>query len=87
MNQLTIRGFDREVERRLRALADSEGLSLSQAAMRLIRRGAGLEPLPPGAARVGGALDHLIGSWTEADAAELEHAVADLETIDLELWR
>jgi len=87
MEQLTVRGFEPEVERRLRALAESEGISLSQAAMRLIRRGAGLEPLPPGAEAVGNALDEFIGSWTEGEAREFEEALAPLEQIDPELWR
>ena len=42
MNQLTVRGFDDELSDRLRGLARREGISLNQAALRLLRKGAGL---------------------------------------------
>ena len=38
LNQLTIRGFDGELLRRLNLLAKSEGLSLNQAALKIMRR-------------------------------------------------
>ena len=37
MKQLTIRGFDDELIRRIRAVAREEGLSLNQAVLRLLR--------------------------------------------------
>ena len=42
MNQITIRGLDDELSACLRRLAKREGLSLNQAALRLLRRGAAL---------------------------------------------
>lgn len=42
MKQLTIRGFDDELSERIRREAEEEGISLSKAALRLLRRGAGL---------------------------------------------
>ena len=39
MNQLTLSGFDEELAGRIRHLANQEGLSLSQAALRLLRLG------------------------------------------------
>ena len=41
MNQLTVRGFDKELERRLRRTAKERGVSLNQAAPILLREGAG----------------------------------------------
>jgi hypothetical protein len=87
MDQLTVRGFDPELERRLRQLADEEGLSLSQAALRLLRRGAGLEPVPERDRRIGGALDRYFGVWSEEERAEFDRALEDLERVDEELWR
>lgn len=86
MDQLTVRGFEPEVERRLRELARREGISLSQAAMRLIRRGVGIDPLPVGTDQVGGALDHLIGTLPAEDAAALDEALAPTRVVDDELW-
>ena len=35
---------------------------------------------------VGSSLDHLIGTWSDADAAEVERALRHLETIDEAMW-
>lgn len=88
MNQLTIRGFEPELERHIRALADREGISLNQAALRLMRKGAGIvrdvvEPDP----RIGTSLDHFFGTWTDEEADEFEESIRDLGQIDESFWR
>ena len=87
LKQLTLRGFDPELERRLRLEARSGGLSLNQAALRLLKRGAGLggERSSPNA--VGSALDHLIGTWSEADARSLREATAVFDRVDEDFWK
>ena len=87
MNQITVRGFDDELSARLRRLAKREGLSLNQAALRLLRRGAGLAEGPGQRDTVGDSFDRLIGSWTQADADEMEAALEELETVDETAWR
>lgn len=47
MNQLTVRGFDRALARRIREVGKARGLSLNQAVVLLIRQGAGLAPAEP----------------------------------------
>lgn len=87
MTQLTVRGFDRLLERELKKLAKERGLSLSQAAVELMRRGAGLsapKTLPP---RIGSALDRFVGTLSREDAAAVRKAEEQLETIDPALWR
>lgn len=86
MVQLTIRGFDEDLERRIRALAEAEGISLNQAVLRLLRRGAGIES---GRKRnvVGNGLDDLAGTWTGAQEREFLEAVRPFEAIDENLWR
>ena len=42
MKQLTVRGFDDELSECIRREAEREGISLSKAALGLLRRGAGL---------------------------------------------
>ena len=59
MQQLTIRGFDKELVSRIRRLADREGISLNKAVLKLLRRGAGLGEGQGGADTVGATLDHL----------------------------
>ncbi|HEV8130595.1 MAG TPA: hypothetical protein VGQ81_05055 [Acidobacteriota bacterium] len=87
MKQLTLRGFDKDVEREIRNVARRRGISLNRAAVELLRKGAGLAE--PGARSdiVGDSLDTLIGTWSERDEREFLEAVAALEQIDRRFWR
>ncbi len=82
MKQLTVRGFDKDLERRLRELARAEGVSFSQAALLLLREGAGLESPRRRANVVGESLDALIGSWTRDEEAAFLEAIAAFEEIE-----
>jgi len=87
MTQLTVRGFDEDLERRLREIARRQGISLNRAALLLLRKGAGLDE-PSGRANVvGDSLDHLAGTWSEAEAQEFQRAVGVFEEVDRELWQ
>ena len=65
MKQLTVRGFDHELAEHIRRLSKREGISLNQAALKLLRKGAGLSDPTRRADMVGTSLDHLIGTWTD----------------------
>ena len=86
MEQLTVRGFGDDLGAAVRRLAARERISLNQAALRLLRRGAGLPDGAEQAGAVGASLDHLIGTWTTAEADELDAALKDFETIDEDAW-
>lgn len=87
MHQLTIRGFDEELERRIRRLASREGISLNRAVLKLLRRGAGLGEGHDKPDTVGDSLDHLVGTWTAEEAAEFDRALEEFSRIDEEVWR
>lgn len=87
MRQLTVRGFDDELSSAIQGLAQREGISLNKAALRLLRKGAGLADHGTGRAKVGSSLDHFFGSWTQAQADELDAALEDFERIDEEMWK
>jgi hypothetical protein len=80
LRQLTVRGFGDDVERRLRAVARAEGVSLNEAVLRLLRKGEAGNV-------IGDALDHLAGTWTDVDLREFDEAVRVTERIDDDLWR
>ena len=86
MNRLTLSGFDEELAGRIRHFANQEGISLNQAALRLLRVGAGLNPSKDSGDTVGSSLDHLIGTWT-LEEAEALNAVKELEQIDESMWK
>ena len=86
VNQLTIRGFEEELAKQIRDLARRDDISLNRAVLRLLRRGAGLGERDRGANTVGDSLDHLIGTWTEEEAAEMDKALEHLSRVDEAMW-
>lgn len=87
MRQLTIRGFDLELEQRIKRLARREGISMNKAALRLLRAGAGLGDSSAGAHRIGSRLDKYVGTMSNEEARELLDSIAACERIDAEPWQ
>lgn len=87
MDQLSLRGFDKDLARRIRELARREHLSLNKAALLLMRRGAGLVEPGSSPATVADALDRFIGRWSAADEKRLLKSIAPCETVDEALWK
>jgi hypothetical protein len=87
MEQLSMRGFDKELSKRLRAVAKERDLSLNRAALLLMRRGAGLSEDKASVTAVGGALDRFIGSWTEAEEKKFLKAIKPLSVVEPDLWK
>ena len=87
MNQITVSGFDEELKARIQFLARSEGISLNQAVLKLLQKGAGMPDTADAPNMVGSSLDHLIGTWTQAEVDEMDDALKEFETIDEALWR
>lgn len=87
MNQLTLRGLEKELERRIRQLAEQEHISMNKAALKLMRRGSGLDHAAPDSNMIGDRLDDFIGSWSAEEAADFDNAVAVFEEIDAEQWQ
>jgi hypothetical protein len=86
VRQLTIR-LDDQAERAVRRLARSEGMSLSAAVLRLVRKSVGLGAPAEQADVVGDSLDDLIGAWSRADERVFLAATAAFEKVDESLWR
>jgi len=87
MDQLSLRGFDKQLERHLRELAKREGISLNKAALILMKKGAGLSETTESSTAIGSALDHFIGSWSEAEEQKVLEGIAIFETVDESLWK
>jgi hypothetical protein len=86
MKQLTLRGFDKELERRLTQLAERENLSLNKTVLLLLRKVTGLEATAVRANRVGASLDEFIGVWSPDEQQEFNAATRVFEEIDETLW-
>lgn len=87
VRQLTVRGLDEELAKRLKTLARRERVSLNKAALLLLRRGAGLGKESNRRIEVvGDSLDHLIGAWSEKEEKEFLKTIEALEQVDEDLW-
>jgi hypothetical protein len=84
-SQFTVRGLDARVEKEIRSLAKRERISLNKAAARLLEKGAGIAEHPDD--RIGASLDHLIGTWSEKQAAEVLETISACEQVDSGFWR
>lgn len=87
MKQLSLRGFDPELEKSIREIARKEGLSLNRATLRLLRKGAGLDDAGKSGANVGDSLDHLIGKWSAEEEKDFLRGIEPLEQIDRSFWK
>ena len=88
MNQLTIRGFDDDLKNRIQSLAKREGISLNRAAVKLLRKGAGMSDGREGGNKVGSSLDHLFGRWSKEEADEFDAIIEEeFENIDEPMWQ
>ena len=87
MKQLTIRGFDEDLEGAIRQLARHDGTSLNRAALKLLRRGAGLPDGQGDGRNIDDALDDLFGSWTQQEADEVDRALEHFESVDESDWK
>ena len=90
MNQLTAPRVRRRTARPHAASSRArEGISLNKAALKLLRKGAGLTDDAGDDRTVGSSLDFFIGSWTAAEADELNAALEELRDfgdIDESIW-
>ena len=86
MIQLTIRP-DKRLLHAIRELAKRERISLNKAALRLLERGAGIAVVPQPAERIGNRFDHLIGTWSTAEANAFQESIKSVEQIDQDLWK
>lgn len=85
MDPLSLPELDLELEHRIRELAREEGLSIADAAVVLLRRGA--ESLEQPAGPVGDALDRFIGSWPASEETRLLESITPCEEVDEALWK
>ncbi len=87
MNQLTIRGFNDDLAESIRSLAKRDGISLNQAALKLLRKGAGLTEGKDDSEVIGSSLDDLFGLWSREEAESFNAALEIFEVVDESAWK
>jgi hypothetical protein len=84
MAQITIRGIDPQIERKIRRMAKKSGKSLNRVILDMIYQHTGLskkDKKPPA-----DSLRKLAGGWSEKDALEFLESIKSCEQIDEEMW-
>jgi hypothetical protein len=87
MKQLSLRGFDPQLEKIIRDIARKQRISLNRATISLLRKGAGLVENRKRANVVGDSLDFLIGKWSEKESQAFLKSISPLDQIDCSFWK
>jgi hypothetical protein len=83
MSQITLRGIDPDVERKIRKMAKLSGKSINRVVLDIINESAGLggKKLPANS------LKKLAGGWSENEALNFFESIKSSEQIDEEMWK
>lgn len=84
IEQVTLRGVDKLLAEKIVELAKKESISINKAAIRLLKKGAGI--VEKKERLIGNSLDYLIGTWTENEERQFFDSIQSLEKIDPEVW-
>ena len=87
MKEITLNGLSDDLAESIRRVAERENISLEQAALRLLRKGASLEPKSKPSGKIGHSLDQFMGTMSEEEAEELQAALRENHVIDESAWR
>lgn len=87
MNSLTLDELDDDLVATIRRVAERDNSTENEAALKLLRKGAGLEDGETANGKVGNSLDDFIGTMSPEEAAEIDAAVRELRTVDKSMWR
>ena len=84
VNAITVRNLPPAVAKAVREKARKEKLSLNKAIVRLLEEATGAGP---GKRTLHHDLDHLAGTWSEAEYRELMEALREQRQVDPEMWK
>jgi plasmid stability protein len=84
MSSFTIHNLDKPLATLLKARAREQGVSVNQFVKGLLEQALGVKP-PPSKNRKH--FEKLLGTWSKAEQAEFDRAVAPFERIDESDWR
>ena len=85
MKAMTIRGIDSSVSEKLKQYAKSEGKSVNQFVLDMIKQNIGMQKKKKYTQKHKD-LDHLFGKWSSAEFKKIQGAIDAQRKIDPELW-
>ena len=81
MQQITIRGLERDAERQIRGIAKENQKSINQVVREILHKQFEKHRSPAAS------LKDLAGGWTPEDAEEFCRSIQSCEQIDEEMWK
>ena len=84
MTQITLRGIDPGIERKIRMMAKESGKSLNRVVLDIIHEHSGYNKKNKKPAA--DSLRKLAGGWSEEDASAFMESIKPCEQIDEEMW-
>ncbi len=85
MAQITLRGIDPEIEKKIRRMARQTGKSLNRIILDMIYQYKGF--MKRGKRPPADSLRKLAGGWSEQEASEFMESIKSCEQIDEDMWR
>jgi hypothetical protein len=85
MPQITLRGMDEKVEKKIRSIARQKGQSLNRVILDMIYHYTGMKK--KGEEPQGASLRKLAGGWSREQAAEFQESIKSCEQIDEAMWK
>ena len=86
MKAITLRNLPPDVARTVQQRAKQKKTSVNKAVIELLEESAGGKAKKNAPVRYHD-LDHLVGTWTQEEAATFDKLIAEQRTIDPELWK
>ena len=86
MKQITVSGVDEALHGALSDEARSEGVSVNQYVLRLLRSALGLSPRRKKRPRAFTDLDHLAGTWSKDEGKDFLETLDRQRGIDSDMW-
>lgn len=86
MKNLSIRGVDEQLERALKERAKRENMSMNKLVIRILQNNLVKDEVSV-TLKTYDDLDHLAGTWSEAEAREFEEHITPFEQIDEAMWK
>ena len=84
MTAITLRNIPAELKAAIERRAEQEGLSFNRTVLRMLEEFVGISASRQPVRHHD--LDHLAGTWSRAEADELDAAINEQRTIDPDLW-
>ncbi|MGC9367727.1 MAG: toxin-antitoxin system HicB family antitoxin [bacterium] len=84
MKSYSIRGIDKELDKKIKEYAKNNNMSINQWILSVLRKITGLEQEK--IFKEYHDLDFLAGGWSEQDLNEFNQATSDFRKIDPDLW-